>query len=123
MLLASPSNFKIKLIKGNSKWVGLGQAGTSPIFLTLQDVPPWIGCCLVPITVPREVPSGVSGSNGLGGNTALLIPWGERRGRQTTPPVLCLITASNRKNKSDSVADLLLLLDFLRRRFCKEQNS
>ena len=33
MLLASPSNFKIKLIKENSKWVGLGQDGTSPIFL------------------------------------------------------------------------------------------
>ena len=110
MLLASASNFKIKLIKGNSKWVGLGHAGTSPIFLKTSRCASldWVlsGCQLLS---PRRFQAGFWAPMawvetqlywfpGVGGGADKLHP--------SSLPHHCSVIG---KNKSDSIVDLFLL--------------
>ena len=79
--------------------------------LKLQDVPPWIGCCLGANHCPPRGSKQGSGLQWPGWKHSSTDFLGWEEGQANYTPVLCLITASLiGKNKSDSVADLLLLL-------------
>ena len=67
---------------------------------------PGLGAVRVPITVLQEVPSGVLGSNGLGGNTFPGVGGGADKLHPSSLPHHCSVIG---KNKSDSKVDLFIL--------------